>query len=299
MFLDEIKKYDITTANDQELAAGELLQKIILAGLSETDFFENASFHGGTALRIFYGLNRYSQDLDFSLIKKQGKFEWKKYLVQVQDRMKEYGCSLELYDKSIRDSPVVIAEIRDLSIGRMLDFEWATRIEHPKKIMVKLEMDSNPPDGGVSEEADIRFPYSSKIRLNDMPTLFSGKAHALLCRDYGDYVKGRDWYDFLWYMGKKIEPNYQYLSDAINRNGPWQGKNIKVTKDWFEKALQEKIISLNMEMVKRDVIRFVNPVERDMVNTWTRDIFLNALETFYRQEKHDKKIFKHTDLGRI
>jgi predicted nucleotidyltransferase component of viral defense system len=103
IFLEEIKKYDITTMGEEELVASELLQKIILAGLSETDFFTRASFHGGTALRIFHGLNRYSQDLDFSLVKNGEKFEWGKYLVYIRDRMKEYGCSLEIYEKTSRD----------------------------------------------------------------------------------------------------------------------------------------------------------------------------------------------------
>jgi predicted nucleotidyltransferase component of viral defense system len=298
IFLDEIKKYGITTMGEEELAASELLQKIILAGLSETDFFAKASFHGGTALRIFHGLNRYSQDLDFSLIKRQEKFEWGGYLVHVRDRMKEYGCSLELYEKTGRDRPVVIAEVRDISIGRMLDFEWATRIEHPKKIMVKLEMDTDPPDGSRSVDSNIGFPYVCAVRLYDMPSLFAGKAHALLCRDYGEYVKGRDWYDFLWHVDKQTEPNYQYLSNALHRSGPWKGQNIKVDRTWLEKALKEKIAGLNIEGVKRDVIRFVQPAERDRVHAWDRDVFLKSLDRFHQQKNFRKEIDEDIDWGR-
>jgi predicted nucleotidyltransferase component of viral defense system len=298
IFLDEIKKYSITTMGEEELAASELLQKIILAGLSETDFFTKASFHGGTALRIFHGLNRYSQDLDFSLIKNEGKFEWGRYLARVRDRMKEYGSSLELYEKTGRDHPVVIAEIRDISIGRMLDFEWATRIEHPKKIMVKLEMDTNPPGGSCSVNSNIGFPYACTVRLYDMPSLFAGKAHALLCRDYGEYVKGRDWYDFLWYVDKQTEPNYQYLSNALHRSGPWKGQNIKANRTWLEKAIKEKITGLNIEGVKRDVIRFVHPAERDKVNAWGQDTFLRSLDRFTQRKNSRKEIEKDIDWGR-
>jgi hypothetical protein len=155
--------------------------------------------------------------------------------------------------------------------------------------MVKLELDTSPPEGSDSIEAGISFPYAATIRLYDMPSLFAGKAHALLCRDYGEYVKGRDWYDFLWYVDKKIEPNYRYLSDAINRSGPWKGQKIKATRIWFEKALREKIGSLNMEGVKRDVIRFVNPLERDMVNEWSRETFLTALDSFHEHIKNGQK----------
>jgi predicted nucleotidyltransferase component of viral defense system len=285
LFLDEIKKYDITTLSEEELAASELLQKIILAGLSETDFFTKALFHGGTALRIFHGLKRYSQDLDFSLIKDGGRFEWGRYLVHVRDRMKGYGCSLEIYEKTGRDRPVVIAEVRDLSIGRMLGFEWATRIEHPKKIMVKLEMDTDPPGGSCSVNSNIDFPYAGTVRLYDLPSLFAGKVHALLCRDYGEYVKGRDWYDFLWYVDKQTEPNYRYLSNALYRSGPWKGQDIEVNRIWLEKAVKGKIAGLDIEGVKRDVIRFVQPAERDGVNTWERNTFLRSLDCFTRQKE--------------
>jgi predicted nucleotidyltransferase component of viral defense system len=297
IFLDEIKKYSITTMGEEELAASELLQKIILAGLSETDFFTKASFHGGTALRIFHRLNRYSQDLDFSLIKNQGKFEWGRYLVHVRDRMKKYGCFLELYEKTGRDRPVVIAEVRDLSIGRMLDFEWATRIEHPKKIMVKLEMDTDPPGGSCSVNSPIGFPYACTVRVYDTPSLFAGKVHALLCRDYGEYVKGRDWYDFLWYVDKQTEPNYQYLSNALHRSGPWKGQNIKVNRTWLEKAIKEKITGLNIEGVKRDVIRFVHPAERDKVNAWDQDTFFRSLDHFTQRKNFRKEIEKDIDWG--
>jgi predicted nucleotidyltransferase component of viral defense system len=289
IFLGEIKKYAITTMGEEELAASELLQKTILAGLSETDFFAKASFHGGTALRIFHGLNRYSQDLDFSLIQNGEQFEWGRYLVHVRDRMQEYGCSLELYEKTGRDRPVVIAEARDLSIGKMLDFEWATRIEHPKKIMVKLEMDTVPPSGSCSVNANIDFPFASTIRLYDMPSLFAGKTHALLCRDYGEYVKGRDWYDFLWYVDKQTEPNYQYLSNALQRSGPWKGQSIKANKTWLEKAMKEKIAGLNIGGVKRDVIRFVHPAERDRVNAWDCNTFLRALDRFVQRKNLRKE----------
>jgi hypothetical protein len=278
IFLNEIKNYNTRTEQYQELAASELLQKIILAGLSETGFFEKAVFHGGTALRILYGLHRFSQDLDFSLIRKNEKFIWKNYLEPVVKRMGDIGCSLELYDKSHRESSIVIAEIRDLSIGRMLNFDWSLRPEHPKKIMVKLELDSDPPSGGKTVQTKIKFPFQCKIRHNDLPTLFAGKTHALLCRDYGEYIKGRDWYDFLWYTKKGIEPNYSYLSDALNRHGPWNGQNIKVTQKWLIAALNNKIRTLDINAAKRDIVKFLDLNERENVNNWDRENFFDAIK---------------------
>jgi len=289
IFLKEIEKYDLNSAYDQELAASELLQKMILASLGGTDFFSKASFHGGTALRVLYGLNRYSQDLDFTMLQNGQKFSWKKYLINVQERMKEFGCTLELYDKSNRDKGIVIAEIRDLSIGRILNFEWAVRTEHPKKIMVKLEINRNPPAGGKSIEKIIDFPFQSKIRVDDLPTLFAGKCHALLCRDYGEYIKGRDWYDFLWYVEKNIKPNYTYLSESLNREGNWKGQNIKADLKWFENAMKEKISNIDFDLVKKDVIRFISITERNMVSKWDKNIFLDAVKMFHSYSMKSEK----------
>jgi predicted nucleotidyltransferase component of viral defense system len=290
IFQIEIEKYDMSTAYYQELSASELLQKMILAGLADTDFFTRASFHGGTALRIFFKLNRYSQDLDFSLIKKNGKFEWKPYLQQIQEKMQAYGCFFEIYDKSHRESTIAIAEIRDLSLCRMLNLEWAARSEHPKKIMVKLELNTNPPSGNTTLEKNIDFPCQKKIRIDDLPSLFAGKIHALLCRDYGEYVKGRDWYDFLWYTSKRIEPNYLFLSEALNREGKWKNQQIKVSRSWCEYAIREKIETVNIDEAKKDVIRFISPAEQNLVKAWDKNTFFNAVDTFHANcLKSDRK----------
>jgi hypothetical protein len=297
IFLDEIRNYDLRSDRFQELAASELLQKVILAGLSETDFFERAVFHGGTALRILYGLHRFSQDLDFSLTRKGEKFVWKDYLEKLKKRMGDIGCSLELYDKSNRESPIVIAEIRDLSIGKMLNFDWSKRSEHPKKIMVKLELDSDPPLGGKTILTKLTFPFQYQIRHNDLSTLFAGKTHALLCRDYGEYTKGRDWYDLLWYTQKKVEPNYRYLSDALNKSGPWKGQNIKVTAKWFVAALNNKISELDISVVRRDVIKFVYVNEQENINNWDRGTFFDAIKGL-QAHITNKRENKENEIGR-
>jgi hypothetical protein len=296
IFLDEIKKYDLRSDKLQELAASELLQKIILAGLTETDFFEKAAFHGGTALRILYGLHRFSQDLDFSLIKKEEKFIWKDYLEKVIKRMGDIGCSLELYDKSNRENPIVIAEIRDLSIGKMLNFDWSSRPEHPKKIMVKLELDSDPPLGEKTTRTKLNFPFQCQIRHNDLSTLFAGKTHALLCRDYDEYTKGRDWYDLLWYAKKGVEPNYRYLSDALNKSGPWKGQNIKVTTKWFVAALNDKISALDISAARRDVIKFVYLNEQEDINNWNKETFFEAIKGL--QARINKRSNRENEIGR-
>jgi hypothetical protein len=282
IFAGEIEKYDLSYEWGQQLAATELLQKIILAGLSGTDFFDKASFHGGTALRILHGLDRYSLDLDFSLIKKDENFELNHYMCMVQEYSKQYGCLLETYDNSKRERPIIIAEIRDLSIPRMVNFEWADRKKHSKKIFVRIEIDSDPPEGGRNGEQEIEFPCHAKIRSDTLPSLFAGKCHALLCRNYGDYIKGRDWYDFLWYVDKKIAPNYEYLSSGLNKSGPWKGQEINVNRTWLENALQEKIRTLDMEKIKIDIRRFVSGEKVALVNSWDTKTLVDAVDAFHK-----------------
>jgi predicted nucleotidyltransferase component of viral defense system len=299
IILEEIKKYDTSSDTYQELAASELLQKIILAGLSRTDFFDRAAFHGGTALRIFFNLDRFSQDLDFSLLDSDKNFTWSDYLIPIQKEMMNLGCNLEIYDKSNRNRSIVIAEIRDTAIGKILGFEWATRAEHPKKIMVKLELNSNPPDGSKTITKVLSFPYQCVIRLDDLSTLFAGKCHALLCRDYGEYIKGRDWYDFLWYTDKKIEPNYRYLSESLYKDGGWKGQKITVNQEWLEAALKEKIHRVDIDILKADVLRFVNNMSMERVNNWNRDTFLAAVDTFHKNHtKMNKQKAWSDDLSR-
>jgi hypothetical protein len=284
IFLSEIAKYNyVGELRLQERAASELLQKVVLAGLSTTDFFERASFHGDTALRIFHNLLRYSQDLDFSLIDQNEKFQWTEYLRHVRQNSSRFGCELEIYDKSFRQSPVVTAEVRDLSIAGKIGFYWAVRKEHPKKIMVKLELDTNVPPGGGSIMRPLDFPVPSQIRVDDLPTLCAGKYAACLCRYLPDRVKGRDWFDFLWYMNEGIEPNYTHLSARLNAGGPWKGQNITVTRKWLEDAMRGQIESLDIDMVKDDIIRFVFPENLDMISRWTADTFFSAIDAFHRK----------------
>jgi hypothetical protein len=121
---------------------------------------------------------------------------------------------------------------------------------------------------------------------------------AQFLRFYFEALRGRDWYDFLWYVDKQTEPNYQYLSNALHRNGPWKGQNIKADRTWLEKAVKEKIAGLNIEGVKRDVIRFVQPADRDRVNAWDRNTFLSSLNRFTQRKKSRKEIEKDIDWGR-
>jgi hypothetical protein len=143
------------------------------------------------------------------------------------------------------------------------------------KIRIKLEVDTNPPQGSGYELKFLDFPFVSAVAVQDRPSLFAGKIHALLCREY---VKGRDWYDFIWYTSNRSSINFDFLTSAINQFGPWQNRNIDVDKTWTLKKLEEKIVSLDWKLASEDVQRFIRSSEQPTLSLWSKELFLGQLK---------------------
>ncbi|AEF86143.1 conserved hypothetical protein [Treponema primitia ZAS-2] len=295
ILLKRLKDYSITMQEDELRATHEITQELVLYSLAKTSFFEQGLFQGGTSLRILFGINRYSEDLDFSLIKPDQQFQWRPYLQQIKENMAQYGCNLEVQDRSNADDAIKKAFIKDTSIGQILNFSWAMRSSNPQKIRIKLEIDSNPPLGSTIMIKNLNYPFPYSIKTQDLPSLFAGKCHALLCREY---TKGRDWYDFLWYSKQNVEPNYKYLSNALNQTGPFAGRHIKANRSWLEDALREKINHIDINSAKTDVLKFINLQAADDVNRWDRTTFLTTIDEFHKNciesdEKNPLGSFKH------
>jgi hypothetical protein len=147
---------------------------------------------------------------------------------------------------------------------------------HPgRKIRIKVEIDTNPPAGSRFESAYITFPRTAAITVQALGSGFSTKSHALLCREY---TKGRDWYDFLWYVSRKVAPEYDLLANALHQQGPWKGKKVQVTADWYLGAMRRRIEHIDWELARKDVSRFVAPAEQESVALWSSELFLYQLE---------------------
>ena len=230
----------------------EISQEIIIEALSETDFFERASFHGGTSLRLVHRIGRYSEDLDFALNKYNYNFLWRPYLEKIQEHAEQYGLSMEISDKSRNTGAVKKAYIKDSSLEKLLDVT-KTRSSTPEKTIIKLEIDAIPPLYAENEVKTLDFPKKHSINIQNLPSLFAGKCHALLCREY---EKGRDWFDLKWFVDNKIEPNYKYLSSMINQQGHWGNQNINVDKTWLCDNLANKAERLNYDTINNDIKRF-------------------------------------------
>jgi len=272
---ERLNSYQCQSELEEQQVLREITQEVILAALGRTDFFKQAAFQGGTCLRIFYGLNRFSEDMDFILQRPNVYFELKPYLQATADELSAYGYHIEVLDRSKADIVVKKASLKDDSIGKVIQLSHIGQTGPLGKIRIKFEIDTNPPSHSGWEIKYLDFPFVSSVIAQDTPSLFAGKVHALLCRDY---IKGRDWYDFLWYSSRKTPINFAFLSSALDQSGPWQGQQIQVNLDWTRTELQRKIQSLDWNAVAGDVRRFVRANEHPSLDLWSKELFLGQLD---------------------
>ena len=271
---DRLDSYHCQSNLEEEHAIREITQEAMLAALGRTDFFKQALFQGGTCLRIFYGVNRFSEDMDFLLKEPNQDYALQPHLHAVSEELQAYGYDLEIVDRSRADLAVRKAFLKDDSLGKVLQLRYAALAGPLQKIRIKLEVDTNPPWGSGMEIKYVDFPFVSSVSLQDKPSLFAGKLHALLCREY---VKGRDWYDFLWYTSQSSGINYAFLSSALRQQGPWRHTDIRVDWKWCLEHLENKINSVDWAAAREDVRRFVRTTEQPSLELWNRELFLSQL----------------------
>jgi hypothetical protein len=274
-----LQQYHCQTPLDEESAIKEITQEVILLGLSRINFFAKAEFHGGTALRILYGLRRFSEDLDFALLTPEPNFELMQYLDHLYNELSIFGYNVEIQDRSKANNMIKKAFLKDDSLGKLLLLQYPSAEKSRKKIRIKLEVDANPPLGANTCVKHLDFPFPFKILTKDLPSSFSGKMHALLCRTY---LKGRDWYDFLWYVTNKVHINFVLLKHALWQVGPWQHQNISVNKNWLINELKNKISLIKWDDAANDVLQFINVVEQSSLSLWNADFFYEKVDELRR-----------------
>lgn len=274
---ERLESYRCQSDMEEDHAIREISQEVVLAALSRTDFFKQASFQGGTCLRILYGLNRFSEDLDFILRDPDTAFKLDKYFKPVKQELESFGYDMEIVDRSESMNTVKKIFLKDNSAGNLLHLKYLNKKQPMRKVRIKLEVDTNPPSGGHFDLKYHDFPFAYSLTTQDLPTLFAGKLHALLCRAY---VKGRDWYDLIWYLARKTKINFVFLASALEQQGPWKDTKINTNLDWCMTTLSEKISSLNWIKAKDDVRRFVRTNESASLDVWGKDFFLDRLERY-------------------
>ena len=240
-------------------ALREIMQEIALAGLQRAGFFEKAAFYGGTALRIFYGLNRFSEDLDFSLLEVNPDFSLDKYLKAVRVEFASLGMKVSIKEKEkTNKNNIESAFLKSETIWKELVLESIISqngLDEIANIKIKLEVDTEPPLGFETEEKLLLKPFSFYVKCFVISDLFAGKMHALLFRKWKNNVKGRDWYDLEWYIKKGVSLHLSHFLLRARDSGDWIEKTI--TEKEFRKLLAEKIDAIDMNRVKADISRFI------------------------------------------
>lgn len=266
----QLETYKAANAIEEENATKEVIQEIALYGLWRAKFFDVAVFQGGTSLRILHKLPRFSEDLDFMLLRPDPDFDWAPYLKILTSTFEEYGLNPETVSKSQMDKRIRNAVIKDNSVANQLDLSFGQR-DQRKKLKIKLEIDVEPPLHSVDAFTFLDFPVNYEVRHQNLSSNFALKIHALLCRDY---VKGRDWYDFAWYAAQGIYPNLPHLEAALRQYGPWsEKKDLNVDKDWLKAKLTDRIREIDWEGAKTDVSRFLRPIEAESLKLWKNAFF--------------------------
>jgi len=263
---------------EEENALKEIVQEIILFALWQADFFEVAAFQGGTSLRVLHGLSRFSEDIDFILQKPAPAFSWRPYLNNLIEICKEFGIEPEALDKNQMDRNVRAALIKDNSIVNQLNLSFIGN-QKERQLKIKLEIDCNPPAGSGFEYSYLDFPVDFEVCHQDLSSNFALKTHALLCRPY---LKGRDWYDFNWYIAQKVTPNLLLLQNALFQYGPFKDQHLKINNEWLLNVLSEKISSIDWQSAATDVARFLKPVEQKSLTLWGEKFFLDKLSKLIR-----------------
>ena len=274
VLLQMLNKYSVETISDKKNSIKEIMQEIVLCGLSRSNFFNHAAFYGGTALRIFYGLDRFSEDLDFSLQNIDANFDLNHYLPALEKEVRSYGIHVDIAEKvKTRQSQIQSTFLKGDTKTQILTFfnESIDAIPKNEMIKVKLEVDVNPPAFASFESKFQLVPIPYQITLYDKQSLFAGKLHAVICRSWKNRVKGRDLYDYVFYLANNIPFNLKHFQARLMQSG-FSEPNGELTLEKIKAMLKERFASIDYKQAKEDVLPFIkNP---QMLDLWSEAFFV-------------------------
>lgn len=274
-----LAKYERKGFDDTFQALREIIQEIALLGLWRSRFFEHAAFYGGTALRILYGLDRFSEDLDFSLLTPDPTFDLSRFTAALGAELAGFGFDVrvEQVQKSDRTA-IQSAFLKGESVQQLLVIEAAEEVtrELPRGqlLKIKLEVDTDPPQGFATETRYLLQPVPCSIRVYSLPDLFAGKMHAVLCRRWKNRVKGRDWYDLVWYCTNHPELHLLHLENRMRQSGHWQD-SAPLDREAFNVLLYAAIERLDVNQARLEVANFVR--EPALLDIWSHSFFSDVV----------------------
>ncbi|MEX2129991.1 MAG: nucleotidyl transferase AbiEii/AbiGii toxin family protein [Pseudohongiellaceae bacterium] len=260
-----LQRYSAGTDVEAGYALREVMQEIALAGLNRGGFFNHAAFYGGTCLRIFHDLPRYSEDLDFSLLKPDPAFSFTPLFRTLTEEFAAFGFDVDIQQRQKTVSTAVVSAFLKKN-SSLYDLQ----ITGQKVVKIKFEVDTDPPLKFATEERLLLQPYSFYVKCFAPQDLYAGKMHALLFRRWKNRVKGRDWFDFEWYVRMRIPLNLAHFIERARQSGDMDVSNLQ--SEDFIALLQSRIAALDVASAREDVLRFVKHPEQ--LDIWTRDYFL-------------------------
>ncbi len=276
-----LNNYSCGSLTEYTHAVKEILQQIALLGLWRSKFFEKGAFYGGTALRILYGLPRFSEDLDFSLLQPQDDFNLQIYNEAIIAEMESFGfkVSIEAKEKN-RPSRIHAATLKADTVLQLINIAAPAKIIEPihkdQKLKIKMEIDIDPPLRFQIEDKYILQPIPFSVNAFSLPDLFASKIHVALCRTWKTRgVKGRDWFDLTWYVGQKVPVNLLHLKERLihshdlERDKPFEAKDMK-------QLLEQKLANIDIEQARQDVLPFIK--DKESLSVWSKNFFHHIIE---------------------
>lgn len=273
-----LSKYEIRNNEERINALKEVIQECVLCGLARAGFFKQVAFYGGTALRIFYGLDRFSEDLDFSLLAPNCAFDLRDYFSILEQELKSLGLSMqiEVKEKTV-DSNIRSAFLKGSTQENIFTFfsddSSIAAINKRELIKVKFEVDVNPPPYAVCEYKYRLMPSPYQVRLYDDTSLFAGKLHAVICRSWKNRIKGRDLYDYLFYLSRGTNVNLQHLQARLVQSG-FMNDDVELDIDSLKKILIDRFETIDFNQAKEDVYPFIK--EKKLLDIWSKDFFIDV-----------------------
>jgi predicted nucleotidyltransferase component of viral defense system len=279
--LEMLEKYNCQSNDDYENALKEIMQEIALLGLWRSKFFEHALFYGGTALRILYNLPRFSEDLDFSLIASNENFDLSPYFKAMKVELESFGFSVEVTPKKKNsESQIESAFIKASTKIHMMKvyapIEISSGIQGNQVLKIKVELDIDPPGKFSTEVRDLLMPIPFQVKTMPIHDLFAGKCHACLAREWKGRVKGRDLYDYIWYLSRRTPLNIEHLKERLVQSGHFVAEE-ELTLEKVKTLFIKKFETLDYDRAKEDVYTFLNQRERASLEFWSKDFFIRTL----------------------
>jgi len=275
-----LARYECRRADDYVQALREILQEIALLGLWRSKFFEKAAFYGGTALRVLYGLDRFSENLDFTLLEPLPDFDLGRYSSALEKELAAFGFTVRVEKKNKSASTAIqSAFLKASTLNQLLVIEAGEevlrQIPAGQIVKIRLEVDTDPPGRFATENKFLLQPLPFSVRCCTLPYLFAGKMHALLCRRWKSRVKGRDWYDLVWYCTHHPQLNLAHLEARMRQSGHWTRAEA-LDADQFQVLIRDAIETLNLVQAREEVLPFVP--DPSALDIWSAEFFQDVVK---------------------